>query len=88
MDLYNNDRFHYILRFMMPFMNALIVGLTFLQLMFYFRVYEEFGVFVSLVQECINQLWTFVAFLALWIFCFTVLFRLLGATFDEDMYGA
>lgn len=86
MGLRDSDFFHYTLKIMMPLLNTLIVGLTFLQLMFYFRVYESFGVFVSLVQECIDQLWTFVAFLALWIICFTLLFRLLGATFDEGMY--
>jgi hypothetical protein len=73
---------------MMPFMNTVIVTLTCIQLLYYFQSYPEFGALVSLVQVCVMSLWSFLGFLALWIIGFTLFFRLLGATFDEGMYGA
>ena len=54
--------------------------------MYYFKNNAEFGVLVSLVETCVGSLGTFIAFLTLWVVCFHILFRLLGATFDEGTF--
>lgn len=57
--------------------------LKFLQLL---RIFEEFAHFVQLVIMCIQGSYIFVAFLVSWIFVFTTLFQVVGATFSADDY--
>jgi hypothetical protein len=86
MAYYDTDYAHYILRFIMPFLNTSIVALTCIQLLNYFTLFPEFGVLVSLVQTTVGSLWGFLGFLALWVTGFTLFFRLLGVTFDEGTF--
>ena len=66
----------------------LLVWLSFLQLLQFLKSFMAFGSLVQLVQICVNELWTFVGFLLLFIFTFAQTFRVLGATFDEGQYEA
>lgn len=52
----------------------------------YFKSYPQFGILVSLITTTIGELWIFLSFLCLWVLCFSLIFRVLGASFDDGMY--
>lgn len=84
--MYEQDGLLYLLKTWMPILNLIMILLTFSQLLRYFKTYPEFGVLVSLITTTIDQLWTFLFFLVLWVGCFSLIFKVLGATFDEGMF--
>ena len=72
----------------MGIFNAILVVQSFFKILFFLRVFENFGKLVKLVAQCINDVNSFMFFFGGWIFVFSILFQILGLElFDEDYIG-
>lgn len=56
------------------------------KLLFYFKMFEEFGLFQSLVSATFSDIKVFLPFMFFWIFIFTTMLRSIGVTYPDGDY--
>ena len=77
----DSDKFFYNI---MPLFNFIILAQSFFGLLFYMKIYKEFGKLVRLLAKCINKVSHFTVFLMIWVVLLSFLFKILGANFEDD----
>ena len=70
----------------MIILNMVILMLGILKIMFFLRVYDEFGRFVKLLWVSITDMGVFFAFMTFVMVFISVLFTVMGAEFANDDY--
>merc|ERR1711990_1030018 len=63
-----------------------LITYTSQKLLFYFKMFEQFGLFQSLVSATISDIKVFLPFMLFWIFIFSAQLRALGATYPPGDY--
>ena len=56
------------------------------KLLFYFKMFEQFGLFQALVSATFADIKVFLPFMLFWIFIFCTMLRSIGAGYPEDDY--
>lgn len=64
-----------------------MLTIAFVKLMFYVRMFEDFGNLITLVWTCIEDMIPFLIFMGAFFFFFAIMFEVLGAQFDRDEFG-
>ena len=72
----------------MSLLNCFIVCQSFLKIMFFLRVFEQFGLLVDLVAQALSDSIPFTCFLIMWLILFSLLFRILGFEIDDGDYSS
>jgi hypothetical protein len=57
------------------------------KLMFYVRMFEDFGNLITLVATCIEDMIPFIIFMVFFFVFFAIMFEVLGAEFDKDEFA-
>lgn len=65
-------------------MNTLIVVISSMYLIFYARVFEQFGLFVRMCKHTLVSMSNFLIFLIFWIIFFAYLFAIAGSPTNND----
>ena len=72
----------------MSLLNCFMICQAFLKIMFFLRVFEQFGLLVDLVAQALSDAIPFTCFLIMWLVLFTLLFRILGYEVDDGDYSS
>ena len=64
-----------------PAFNLVLTFLAFLKMLFYLRLFEQFGSIVNLTIQVFQDIRSFIFFLSFFFVFFTFMFELLGAQF-------
>jgi len=72
----------------MSLLNCFIICQSFLKIMFFLRVFEQFGLLVDLVAQALSDSIPFTCFLIMWLILFSLLFRILGFEIDDGDYSS
>ena len=65
----------------MILINVFMIICAFLKLLFFVRVFEDFGQLVQLVSTCVKDIRVFMVFLVSWIVFFSILFSIADLQF-------
>ena len=68
----------------MPLFNFIILAQSFFGLLFYMKIFKEFGKLVRLLALCVKSVSTFTVFMMIWVVLLSFLFKILGANFEDD----
>ena len=79
-------RTHYYWKFTLTIVNVMLCPITGMQFLNYLRINENFGLFMLLIGEVINDTQIFMLFMFMWDFIFTILLYILnsGVVNEED----
>jgi hypothetical protein len=69
-------------------MNTLLLITAILKMMFFLRVYESFGLLITLVQTVIKDMSIFLLFFVSWILIFSLIFRIVGVDVAPGDYSS
>ena len=70
----------------MILMDITVFGLSFLKMIYFLRVYKEFGHLIQMLAKCIKDVSVFMVFLTTWISLFAVMLNMLEVEFSDDDY--
>lgn len=68
-------------------LKLMLVTLAMIKLLFFVRIYDEFGILVSMIQFCIMDLVPFMTTYMLFLMIFTMMFTVLETEPDEETAG-
>jgi hypothetical protein len=68
----------------MPEMRIILVILSFVKLLFFLRVFEEYGFLVQIIMSCVIDLIPFITFYMIFLFIFSITFLVLGMEIDKE----
>lgn len=68
------------------YITLIVLTISFKQIMFFLKVYKDFGKFVHLLTICIREMQAFIFFIVLWIFFFSLYYHVAGVEFDDGDY--
>lgn len=63
----------------------MIVTLSFIKLLSYIRIYDDFGFLISMIMFCIKDLMPFLVSFVIFLLVFTVCFIVLNVSQDADV---
>jgi hypothetical protein len=69
----------YLIKCILTTTNITLCAQVVMKMLNYLRIFEEFGLFILLIGQCIEDLTFFLIFMALWLCVFTVMLYILGA---------
>lgn len=61
--------------------------LSFLKLMYFLRIFENFGHLIQMLQNCLIDISVFMVFLLSWILVYTLALDILNSSFDDGDYS-
>ena len=70
----------------MVLLTVFIITMAAFKLMFYLKIYESFGMLVTLVTKSISDTQTFNIYLLAWMFYFCQFYKISGVVFDDGDY--
>ena len=70
----------------MVLLTIFIITMAAFKLMFYLKIYENFGMLVTLVTKSINDTQIFNIYLCAWMFYFCQFYKISGVVFDDGDY--
>ena len=71
---------------LMVCLTIFIITMAAFKLMFYLKIYESFGMLVTLVTKSISDTQTFNIYLMAWMFYFCQFYKISGVVFDDGDY--
>lgn len=69
------------------FMLLAIVITAFMKLLYFFKIFEEFGSLIQLVLRCVQDIGGFSGFFVAFVLFFSILFNIVGMEFDRGDYS-
>lgn len=83
-----NESFSQVKDFTEILLSLFILILGFFKVLFYLRIYDDFGFLVSMIYKTMQQLIPFLVFFFLWVFFFSMCFIILQTEIDDRFYPA
>ena len=70
----------------MILLDMTVFVLSFLKMIYFLRIYEEFGHLIQMLTNCIKDISVFLVFLITWILVYAMMLDMMDANFDDGDY--